>query len=148
MASILTLAADAVTTELNTKLTSWGYSTTTATRKNLAKFVLEESGTLQVSVVGTTAPVETASRTQLRWTPSVDVILHKRTADDTDAEDDMLEFAETVASHFLQSFANQYHKVMSVESGVTEPTKEMLELGLFAVTVRLILQSHSSGEAA
>jgi hypothetical protein len=148
MASILTKAADAVCSELNTKLAGWGYLTTQAERKNLARFALEESNTLRVTVVPAEAPVETAARLGLlRWSPNVDIILHKRIGNDQDAEDTLLEFAETVAAHFLGSFSNEYHKVMAVESGIVPSTKEMEDKGLFAVAVRLTLQAHSSGES-
>lgn len=153
MASILTLAADAVTTELNTKLTSWGYSTTTATRKNSTKFVLEELDTLAVTVLPIACPTKPAGRKTgtggllLEWNPTVDIDIRKRTNDDADAEDDMVELAEYIAAYFLNPRTSSY-QVLNVEPSVVIPSEELQDKGLFAVAVRLTLQAHSSGESA
>lgn len=148
MSSILTAAAEAVKDELNSKLTSWGFSTVTATRKNSTKFVLEELDTLAVTVLPIVCPVETLARSQLKWSPTVDVDIRQRTNDDSDAEDDLVELSETIAAHFLQTFSSSTLKVMTVEPSVVVPSEELQDKGLFAVAVRLTLLAHSSGESA
>lgn len=147
MASILTLAAEAVKDELNAKLTSWGYGSTTATRKNTTKFVLEELDSLAVTVLPIVCPVETRSKTSLKWSPTVDIDIRKRTNDDTDAEDALVELSETIAAHFLQTFASSTLKVITAEPSVTVPSEELQDKGLFAMAVRLTLMAQSSGES-
>jgi hypothetical protein len=147
MASILTLVADAVKDELNAQLVGWGFPGITATRKNTAKFTLETCATLQVTVLPIVAPVVILDRTKLRWDSVVDVDIRKLTSDtDTDEQDDMVELAESIASHFLQSFAHANFKIMTAEPSVTVPSEQMQEAGLFAVAVRLTLMATSSGE--
>lgn len=148
MSSILTAAAEAVKDELNSKLTSWGFSTVTATRKNSTKFVLEELDSLAVTVLPIVCPVETLARSQLKWSPTVDVDIRQRTNDDSDAEDDLVELSETIAAHFLQTFSSSTLKVVAVEPSVVVPSEELQDKGLFAVAVRLTLLAHSSGESA
>jgi hypothetical protein len=149
MASILTLVADAVKDELNVQLVGGGFTGLTATRKNTAKFTLETCATLQVTVLPIGSPVETDARKRLRWTPTVDVDVRKLVSDtDTDAQDAMVELTETIAAHFLQSFAHANYKLMTVEPSVTVPSEQMQEAGLFAVSVRLGFMAASSGETA
>jgi hypothetical protein len=148
MASILTQAADAVCSELNTKLAGWGYATTQAVRKNKTTFVLEECEDLRVTVLPIACPVETAARGLLKWAPTVDVDVRKRTADDVATEDAMVELIESVAAHFLGEREPTDFKCISVEPSVVVPGEDLTDKGLFAVAVRLTLQAHSSGESA
>jgi hypothetical protein len=83
----------------------------------------------------------------LEWNPTVDIDIRKRTNDDTDAEDDMVELAEYIAAYFLNPRTSSY-QVLSVEPSVVIPSEELQDKGLFAVAVRLTLQAHSSGESA
>jgi len=146
MASILTKAADAVCSELNTKLAGWGYLTTQAERKNTTRFVLEECESLRVTVLPIACPVETAGRGLLKWTPTVDVDIRKRTADDMAAEDAMVELAESIAAYFKgEPRESAVYKCLNAELSPVVPADELQDKGLFAVAVRLTLQAHSSG---
>lgn len=148
MAAILTQIADAVKDELNNKLAGWGHSGITATRKNTAKFTLETCSTLQVTVLPIVSPVVILDRNQLRWDCVVDVDIRKQTGDDTDTEDEMVELAEYIAAHFLQTYRSTNFKAMTAEPSVTVPSEQLQEAGLFAVAVRLTIKATSNGEAA
>lgn len=148
MASILTQAADAVATELNTKLAGWGYASTTAVRKNTTKFVLEELADLRVTVLPIASAPIVLSRTQLEWTLTIDIDVRKRTADDQEAEDEIAELAEFVVAHFLNPRPETQFPCMTVGPAVTVPSEDLQDKALFAVAARFEFKAYSSGESA
>lgn len=139
MASDLVTLADDVTEALNALLTELGYENN-AERKNKPRYSLEELANLRVTVSPVSRPARIGGKGGLLSTqPRVDVDFRKRTDDDQDAEDNLIELAEIIAERFLGGI-DDMTRCIEADSSAVFPTEDMIEKGVFAAAIALTFE--------